>query len=656
AVLRWHNGASSTLGPADVCHVRHLAVDGNGDVWAGGTFASIGGVAANHLARWDGVLWHAVGWNGGEVKALHIHGGNDVYGVDEVLVGGTIQTRVRRQVGGAWSAFGPLLAGVAASLATRANGEVWLGLAFPPIGAEHGIVRGTGGAWLPAGAFRRAHYEPTNGVNHLRCLSSGEMLGGGAFVTVDDVGACGAAVHDGAAWHAVVSGTNEPVRRFVAGGPGEVFVAGWFRQIDGVAANHVARWHNGTFAALASGTDGPCDAILRRSNGDLVVGGSFSTAGGVAASRVAIWNGTAWAPLGAGLTGTVEVLAEFDGVLFAAGSGVAPIGGGSPGVCAFVGGGWLAVAPRPGNVTALLRRGNGELWLAGGAVPGPGGWAGVQRWNGAAWQDVTGLPSSMHGYCFTEAGNGDVYVGGFDNYQHPVWQWSGGTWTEVGSGLGGSISALHALPDGRLLAFGGATLGGPGGLSSACVAWDGVAWSPWGTSGTNGVATFLHDHRELWLAGPVSSWNGTFTGHFARVLADCPALVATYGSGCSVGGGANFAVQSEAAAWLGGSLRTVASGLATNAPAFGIYGTLPLAVPLAAVVPWATPGCSLLLQPFVLIPGTPTATGTAFAVAIPANPALVGLPLYHQALALVASGSGLAGVTSNGLHCTLGDW
>jgi len=41
--------------------VYALAVDGSGNVYAGGNFAIAGGVSANNIAKWDGSSWSALG-------------------------------------------------------------------------------------------------------------------------------------------------------------------------------------------------------------------------------------------------------------------------------------------------------------------------------------------------------------------------------------------------------------------------------------------------------------------------------------------------------------------------------------------------------------------------------------------------------------------
>src|SRR5438046_2286408 len=53
------------------------------DLFAGGQFSTIGGVSANHVARWDGANWHPLGLGvDGLVSAIVASGG-------EIYVGGT---------------------------------------------------------------------------------------------------------------------------------------------------------------------------------------------------------------------------------------------------------------------------------------------------------------------------------------------------------------------------------------------------------------------------------------------------------------------------------------------------------------------------------------------------------------------------------------
>ena len=93
--------------------VSALAVDGSGNLYAGGAFTVIGGVPANYIAKWDGITWSPLG--GGAqttVYALAVSGTNlfvggafnSVYRPDTIPVAGT--SRIAQWNGSEWSALG----------------------------------------------------------------------------------------------------------------------------------------------------------------------------------------------------------------------------------------------------------------------------------------------------------------------------------------------------------------------------------------------------------------------------------------------------------------------------------------------------------------------------------------------------------------------
>jgi len=112
-------GASSATVPASGDFnggIDALTADSNGTLYAGGQFINVEGIAAaDHVAAYSGGTWHAMGSGGGSgggaidshVRALAAHG-TDVYvGTDSVDVGGVaLADHVARWNGSAWSAVG----------------------------------------------------------------------------------------------------------------------------------------------------------------------------------------------------------------------------------------------------------------------------------------------------------------------------------------------------------------------------------------------------------------------------------------------------------------------------------------------------------------------------------------------------------------------
>ena len=91
-VSRWNGSAWSALGSGTDGTVWTLAIDGAGDLYAAGEFTTAGGDAASHIARWDGAGWSPLGSGiNDRVYALALDGRNRVYAAgDFTMAGGVI--------------------------------------------------------------------------------------------------------------------------------------------------------------------------------------------------------------------------------------------------------------------------------------------------------------------------------------------------------------------------------------------------------------------------------------------------------------------------------------------------------------------------------------------------------------------------------------
>jgi hypothetical protein len=100
--------------------VVEIAVSGD-DVYAGGVFTSAGGVPANHIAKWNGTSWSALG-NGinNPVTAIAVIG-NEVYAASYNVVwssgGPWVENYVSKWNGANWSALGGGMNGIVDALA-----------------------------------------------------------------------------------------------------------------------------------------------------------------------------------------------------------------------------------------------------------------------------------------------------------------------------------------------------------------------------------------------------------------------------------------------------------------------------------------------------------------------------------------------------------
>jgi hypothetical protein len=177
-LARWNGTAWSTI--VTNGHVRDLALAPNGDLLAGGEFDSIGGVAANGIARLVGAGWQPLG-AGVEPRCervLALRNG-------EVLVSGVTQAGgvpchgLARWDGAAWQPVGTAPGITFRKAIELPDGSVLMGGSFPAAGgvAARNLVRRNGVAWTPV--------ADTDGVvEALTLRPRGDVVAGGRFATV----------------------------------------------------------------------------------------------------------------------------------------------------------------------------------------------------------------------------------------------------------------------------------------------------------------------------------------------------------------------------------------------------------------------------------------------------------------------------------------
>jgi hypothetical protein len=529
--------------------VYAIAVDSTGNVYVGGAFTAIGTVAANHIAKWDGSTWSAMGSgitgdmdpSPARVNALAVNG-TDLY------------------VGGYFSNAG----GVAANCIARWNGSGWSALSS---GVSDGVYAlAVGGTDLyAAGWFTTAGGVPANytakwdgsawsalgsgldGPVFALAVSGTDLCAGGEFSMAGGVAAANIAKWDGSAWSALGSGMNDTVNALAVSGA-DLFAGGVFTTAGEVTANYIAKWHGGVWSALGSGMSvvsyygSPSVNALWVSGTNLYAGGRFTTAGGVPANFIAKWDGNVWSALGSGVNNEVYALAV---------SGTDLYTGGSFDTAGSVPANFIAKCD--GNVWSALGSGMGVVSYYGSpsvnalAVSGTNLYAGgsfktagevtakcIAKWNSSAWSalgwGMDWCPGCQPRVIALAASGTSLYAGGlFDTAggvpANNIAKWDGSTWSALGSWI--PYSYVNALAVSGTDLYAGGQFDTAGGvLASSIAKWDGSAWSPLGSGvrnpeppnglGYGQVFALAVSGTNLYAGGRFSTAGGVPANHIAK--------------------------------------------------------------------------------------------------------------------------------------------
>ena len=310
--------------------VSAIAVDGSGNVYAGGAFSFVGTVTANYIAKWNGGAWSALGSGmDDEVNALAVSGTTLYAGGRFTTAGDVTANYVAAWDGSAWSALGSGVLGgrippcVSALAVSGTN--LYAGGTFNRAGGvpAYCIAKWNGSAWSALGEGMSAYPDAYAPQVFALAVSGTNLYAGGWFFTAGGVWANYIAAWNGIAWSALGLGMNNYVYALAVSGT-DLYAGGAFSAAGGVSANCIAKWNGTAWSALGDGMNNSGLALwvdaLAVSGTTLYAGGQFTTAGGVTANYIAAWNGSAWSALGAGMDWKVrELAADGSGHLFVGG-------------------------------------------------------------------------------------------------------------------------------------------------------------------------------------------------------------------------------------------------------------------------------------------------------------------------------------------------
>jgi hypothetical protein len=668
-IARWNGSVWTTLGTGLNGNVHALLVLQNGDLLVGGAFVSAGATVVNRVARWNGSTWSPLGpgFPGNRVNALARLANGDIAAGGDIGTPTSTIYGLQRWDGASWQiipGFDQFSFSIVEGLATQTNGDLWaIGTMFiggttriarwngttlaafaAPIAPRSVVARANGEVWFGG-------VEGTSAPSLLRWngISLGPVAGGPARVRAlaEDTNArmvVGAepitipkqrAVtrFDGSSWQSLGAPVPPLVTTMVRMPNGDVVIGGAFVSFRGVAANNLARWNGSTWAPLGAGVDGEVRTLAAAPNGELIVAGLFANAGGAPANQVARWNGQAWSTLGGGLpfvptaiavSATEEIMATSVGL-----------------VRRWDGLAWST--PALAGATVLF----GVVALPGGDFVFAGAFSGlgtpmtsVARYSRGVVSSIPGAPAGIGTRLFL-ADNGDVIVRGIG-----LSRWNGTTWATLPSILS---LAYGELADGDLLTAREAQALG-GGAASAVFRFDNGAWQSIGEVLPEAIAVTGSGHGDLFAAGPIETASGQVSMGFAHAVSTCAAVVTVAGSGCTGGAGpVTLAAQNKP--WVGGTFRSVATGMTPSSLALQVVG---LPAPTQAL-PGGAPGCSLFVDPLLLDVIVPNAGVAAGEFVVPADPSLAGQLLRVQTIGIELSATSIVRLTgTNALDLTIG--
>jgi hypothetical protein len=453
-----------------------------GNLYIGGKFTAVGGVAARNVARWDGRHWHSLGTGGN-------NGVGESYRYTNYSTGQQYQSTVAVH-----------------ALAVGSNGEVYVGGEFAQAGqvAAHGLARWDGHRWGTVGDFR--HLEET-------IIAQREEQAERRW--------------DESQRH-YTSTFQKPYRSqlprsrlvlaLAVATDGTLYVGGNFfyaasTYAADTTASSVARWNGQAWTVPGQGVPGTVRALAAAAAGRVYVGGDLwngKRAEPDIRGRVACWDGKTWATIGtahnyygnemgAGIPGVVQALAVLpDGTLYAAGNSEGYnhylAGDTTNTVARWDGHTWHYCGPSGLNnyaaITTLVPTPDGHLYAAGGLEDSVGAHLQLLRWDGHAWQRLgRARPAATTSFVQALAvlPTGEVYAGGqFADNTHPqaphyLARWTQARWdclpTPGAQGLSGDVVTLAAAPSGAVYVGGWFERAGPAKVGSLA-RWTGHAWQP----------------------------------------------------------------------------------------------------------------------------------------------------------------------------------
>lgn len=318
-------------------------------------------------------------------------------------------------------------------------------------------------------------------------------------------------------------------------------------------------------------------------------------------------------------------------------------------------------APRTGHaMTYDIQRAKVVLFGGNGGTAGTISFGDTWEWDGVSWVNASNTgpsPRYWHAMAYDSTRSRSVMFGG-QAAPNETWEWDGSMWLRIPAGPGARF--WHAMTfdtvRGQTILFGGYNSSG---FLGDTWEWNGTVWSSLGIAGpTRKEHAMVFDPARdtITLFGGESATtpflSDTWELGFTMVAA-----ATTFGSSCG-SPGLLMSPDPTARPILGMLARAVLSNIPGTIYGFGagLSNQVSFGIPLPLdLAPFGMPGCTLLQSSEAMSFASGQTGQATFSLAIPANPTLLGLPIFIQGVANAPGANVGNTIASNGIEWVIGN-